>query len=107
VLVVLIPALGLLFKYVVPERLGIIILSALVVHTGWHWMLERGEQLAKFPFPKIDTAFLASTMRGLMAILVLAGGVVLANRVLTRWMATTEDVSPAGDGIEQPPRGQD
>jgi len=107
VLVVLITALGLLFKYVAPERLGIIILSALVVHTGWHWMLERGEQLAKFPFPKIDTAFLASTMRGLMAILVLAGGVVLANRVLTRWMATTEDVSPAGDGIEQPPRGQD
>ena len=86
VLVVLIPALGLLFKYVVPERLGIIILSALVVHTGWHWMLERGEQLAKFPFPKIDAAFLASAMRGLMAILVLAGGVLLANGVLTRWM---------------------
>ena len=105
VLVVLIPALGLLFKYVVPERLAIIILSALVVHTGGHWMLERGEQLAKFPFPKIDTAFLASAMRGLMAILVLAGGVLLANGVLTRWMATTEDVSPAGDGIE-PPRGQ-
>ena len=106
VLVVLIPALGLLFKYVVPERLGIIILSALVVHTGGHWMLERGEQLAKFPFPKIDTAFLASGMRGLMAILVLAGGVLLANGVLTRWMAT-EDVSPAGDGTEQLPRGQD
>ena len=51
VLLVLVPALGLLFRYVVPERLGIIILSALVAHTGWHWMLERGEQLAKFPFP--------------------------------------------------------
>ena len=106
VLVVLIPALGLLFRYVVPERLAIIILSALVVHTGGHWMLERGEQLAKFPFPKIDTEFLASVMRGLMAILVLAGGVLLANGVLMRWMAT-EDVSPAGDGTEQLPRGQD
>ncbi len=106
VLVVLIPALGLLFKYVVPKRLAIIILSALVVHTGGHWMLERGEQLAKFPFPKIDTEFLASVMRGLMAILVLAGGVLLANGVLMRWMAT-EDVSPAGDGTEQLPRGQD
>ena len=106
VLVVLIPALGLLFRYVVPERIGIIILSALVAHTGWHWMLERGEQLAKFPFPKIDAAFLASAMRGLMAMLVLAGGVLLANGVLKRWMAT-EDVSPAGDGTEQLPRGQD
>ena len=100
------PALGLLFRYVVPERLGIIILSALVAHTGWHWMIERGEQLAKFPFPKIDAAFLASAMRGLMAMLVLAGGVLLANGVLMRWMAT-EDVSPAGDGTEQLPRGQD
>jgi hypothetical protein len=101
VLVVLIPALGLLFKYVVPERLGIIILSALVVHTGWHWMLERGEQLAKFPFPKIDAAFLASAMRGLMAILVLAGGVLLANGMLRRWIEA-EDISP-----EQPLHGQD
>jgi HupE/UreJ protein len=56
VLVVLIPALALLFRYVVAERLGIIILSALVAHTAWHWMLERGEQLAKFPFPALDAA---------------------------------------------------
>src|SRR6202011_4350665 len=45
VLVVLVPALGLLFRYVVAEKLGIIVLSALVVHTAWHWMLERGEVL--------------------------------------------------------------
>src|ERR1019366_972224 len=41
VLIVLIPALGLLFRYVVAEWLGIIILSAIVVHAAWHWMLER------------------------------------------------------------------
>jgi len=105
VLIVLVPALGLLFKYAMPERLGIIILSALVVHTGWHWMLERGDQLAKFPIPKVDAALLASAMRGLMAIFVLAGGVMLANSVLRRWMA--KDISTAGEGAEQPPRGQD
>ena len=76
VLLVLIPALDLLFRYVVAERLGIIILSALVAHIGWHWMIERGEQLAKFPFPTLDAAFLASAMRGLMAALFLALGVV-------------------------------
>ena len=41
VLVLLIPVLELLFRFVVAERMGTIILSALVAHTGWHWMLER------------------------------------------------------------------
>jgi len=86
VLLVLIPALDLVFKYVLPERLGIIILSALIAHTAWHWMIERGEQLAKFPFPKIDAAFLASAMRGLIAVLVLALAVLLANNWLRRWI---------------------
>ena len=106
VLAVLIPALGLLFGFVVPERLGIIILSAFVVHTGWHWILERGEQFAKFPFPKIDAAFLASAMRGLMGLFVLAGVVLFANVVLKRWLEA-EDVSSARGVTEQPPRGQD
>ena len=41
VLAVLIPALELLFRYVVAERMGTVILSALVAHTAWHWMMER------------------------------------------------------------------
>ena len=49
VLLVLIPALGLLFRHVVPERLGIIILSVLVAHTAWHWMIERGERAREVP----------------------------------------------------------
>ena len=69
VLVVLVPALNLLFKYVVDERMGVIILSALVAHTGWHWMLERGEVLARFPFPTLDAAFVVTLMRGAMAAL--------------------------------------
>jgi HupE/UreJ protein len=87
VLLVLVPALGLLFRFVVPERLGIIIISALVTHTAWHWMLERGGQLAKFPFPTLDAAFIASAMRGLMAMLILAAAVWLANGWLRRWTA--------------------
>ena len=82
----LVPALELLFRYVVAERLGTIILSVLVAHTAWHWMIERGEQLAKFPLPRLDAAFLASAMRWLMAALVLALGVLLANSWLRRWI---------------------
>ena len=95
-LIILIPVLQLLTKYVMPERLGTVILSALVLHTGWHWMLERGEQLAKFSLPNIDAAFLASALRGLMAVLVLACGVLLANGLLRRWIEA-KDTTPAGD----------
>ena len=101
VLFVLIPALGLFFRHVVPERLGTIVLSAIVAHTAWHWMIERGEQLAKFPLPKLDAAFIASAMRGLMAALILAAGVWLVSGLLRRWMqadirAPAADVEPSG-----------
>ncbi len=90
VLLVLVPALILLLRHVVVERLGIIILSALVAHTAWHWMVERGEQLAKFPLPALDAAFLASAMRGLMAVLILAAAVWLANGWLMRQMRSPD-----------------
>ena len=48
VLALLVPALMLLFRYVLAERMGTIILSAFVAHTGWHWMLERWDVLRKF-----------------------------------------------------------
>ena len=102
VLLVLIPALDLLFKYVVAERLGVIILSALIAHVAWHWMIERGGQLAKFPFPKIDAAFLASAMRGLMAALFLALGVLFANSWLRKW-SRVEKIAPAKGVAATPP----
>ncbi len=101
VILVLIPTTALLFRYVVAEWLGIIILSALVAHTGWHWMLDRGEQLAKFPFPKLDAAFLASAMRGMIAALILVAVVSLANSFLKRWIRG-EKISPANDIAAKP-----
>jgi len=77
VLLVLVPALGIMFRRVFAERIGTIILSALVAHTGWHWMLERGERLSKFPWPTLDAALLASAMRWLMALLIFAAAVWL------------------------------
>jgi hypothetical protein len=68
VLVVLVPALGLLFRFVVAERLGTIILSTLVAHTAWHWMTERFSVLRQFRFewPAFDAAFWAGAMRWAM-----------------------------------------
>jgi hypothetical protein len=82
-LLVFVPALALLFRYV-PERIGTIILSALVAHTGWHWMSERGEQLAQFPMPALDAAFLAGAMRGLMAVLILTALALVAGGLVRR-----------------------
>ena len=93
VLLVLVPALGLLFRFVVPEKLGIIILSALVVHTAWHWMLERGELLSRFPFPTLDAAFLASLMRGGLAVLILAAGVWIVHGSITRLLYRSNDTT--------------
>ncbi len=80
VLVLLIPTLELLFRHVVVERTGTIILSALVAHTGWHWMIERGDRLRQFQFswPTLTAALLASAVRWLMIVVVVAGGLWLA-----------------------------
>ena len=48
VLIGMIPALDLLFEYVVAERMGTIILSAIVAHTGWHWMVDRWTTFRQF-----------------------------------------------------------
>ncbi|HKV05027.1 MAG TPA: HupE/UreJ family protein [Candidatus Acidoferrales bacterium] len=81
VLVVVIPLLNVLFRFVVAERMGTIILSALVAHTGWHWMIDRGARLSRFPWPALNAALLLMAMRALMWILIFAGLLWLASKV--------------------------
>ena len=108
VIVLLVPALGLLFR-VVPERIGTIILSALVAHTAWHWMLERGERLSQFPWPTLDAASMASAMRWLMVTLSLGCALVLVNAALRRmrWLPADGKVpgEPEGATPESVQRG--
>jgi hypothetical protein len=72
VLIVLIPALDLFFRFAVPERMGTIILSALVAHTAWHWMLDRADVLRQYRFqwPALTAAVLADVVDWLLLILV-------------------------------------
>jgi len=86
VLIIFLPVLTLLFRHAFAEKIGIIILSALVAHTSWHWMLERGEQLAKFPLPKFDAAFAAGAVRGLIALLIVGALVWLVHERVQHWM---------------------
>ena len=72
VLLLLVPALGLLFRFVVAEKLGTVILSAIVAHTAWHWMTERFGVLRQFRFewPALDAAFWAGALRWAMLVVV-------------------------------------
>ncbi|HET9539466.1 MAG TPA: HupE/UreJ family protein, partial [Candidatus Limnocylindria bacterium] len=75
VLVLAVPALELLFRYGVAERMGTIVLSALIAHTGWHWLTERGATLARFRFewPIWDAMLLAALLQWLIVAVALAG----------------------------------
>jgi hydrogenase/urease accessory protein HupE len=97
VLAILIPSLDLLFRFV-PERMGTIILSALVAHTGWHWMTERGTVLMAYPFPAFDAATAASAMRWLMAIVAVMALAWLASLVIRRGGTSREHDSPVTAG---------
>ena len=43
VLCAFVPALALLFRGAMSGRMGIIVVSAIVAHTAWHWMLDRAD----------------------------------------------------------------
>lgn len=77
VLVALIPVLNFAFSRAVPERMGTIVTSAIIAHTGLHWTAERWDELTRYTFerPVLDTWFWVRATRGL-AIAVALGGLL-------------------------------
>ena len=69
VLGVMAPALYVLFRFVVAERIGTIILSALVAHTALHWTGERWERVRQFAWPPLDLVSILSVVRVLILLL--------------------------------------
>ena len=68
VLVVMLPALAVVRRYVLPGKVGMIILSAIIADTGWHWMLDRAGALwaTRWPRPTIaGLAILATWISGI------------------------------------------
>lgn len=72
VIAVAVPVLSWAFKHVVEERMGTIILSAIVAHTAWHWMLDRWAVLREYriEMPVLDAAFAAEAMHAVMLLLI-------------------------------------
>ena len=82
VLAVMLPVLSLLLRSVLVGRVGIVVLSALVAHVGWHWMVERGDVLWKVDWPRPDQADFAMLARWVAALLLLgAAGRFIARRM--------------------------
>jgi len=87
VLILLIPALNLVFRHLLAERVGCILLSALLAHSAWHWMLDRSAQLQLFTFqwPIFDSLFYAALMRWGMLLIVVVGGFWLTYELFRRF----------------------
>jgi len=76
ILAVLIPALYVLFRYVVNERIGTIVISVLVGHTAWHWMVERfaAWQAYDLRWSDLFNALFFGELSWLLVFVVLASG---------------------------------
>lgn len=75
VLVLMLPALAVLLRHVLVGRIGMVILSAIVAHVAWHWMIERGDVLWKVEWPQLDGASLAVLARWVAGLLLAVVGV--------------------------------
>ena len=82
VIVICVPILRILFRYIPGERTGAIVVSVLAGHTAWHWLVERGGTLMEYDVfsTAIDGTLLG--VAGLLALmLIIAAG---AGWALTR-----------------------
>ena len=109
-LVLLVPALNLVYRFALKdrERIGTIVLSALVAHTGWHWMTDRGSVLVQYQFrwPAFSVAFVASVIGWLVAIAALAGLGWLAYRTLRQLVERSTAGKVAAGAVEAVGRGE-
>jgi hypothetical protein len=74
--------------------MGTIILSALVAHTGWHWMTDRFDRLRQYRFewPAIDAVFFLALTRWLIVGVAVAGAAWLAVTLTRQWEKVRRNV---------------
>ena len=87
ILALLIPPLNFVFRHARSERVGTLVLSALVAHTAWHWMVDRGSDLRQFRFawPTLDAAFGEQTA-GWLLVAAIAAGTLWSLSALNTWI---------------------
>lgn len=97
VLLVIIPAFNWLCRRAMSERVAVIVLSVLVAHEAWHWMVERGGALAQFRFawPALDAALAVRMTEWGLLMVVAAGALWGLGRLSARLRAPDPPVEPS------------
>jgi hypothetical protein len=100
VIAVAIPVLAALFRWVVAERVGVIIISAILAHSAWHWMTARFAVLREYRLtrPVVDASTVAGLLRWLMLLLIVLGAGWLLSGAWSRLART----APPGIGKREP-----
>ena len=75
VIAVAIPVLVALFRWVVAERVGVVVISAILAHSAWHWMTARFATLREYQLTlqPMDAVMLATLLRWAMLLLIVLG----------------------------------
>ena len=64
VILLVVPALNIAFRSERAERIGTIILSALLAHSGWHWMTDRASAFAQYEVAWLSPRALGTVSSG-------------------------------------------
>ncbi len=97
VVLIAVPVVHALFRYALPERAGVILLSAILGHWAWHWMQERWANLSAYDIslPGLSLQFIVNLMQW-GALLGLSAGVLwMMNGLFTRYFAHADEPSDA------------
>jgi len=90
VLVLVVPALNLLFRYV-DARVGGILIAVIVGHTAWHWLADRFAALRNFAPAEVVAGIAASPLPWLVGLPIVA---LLAWRAARRWYPRAAGLPP-------------
>ena len=99
-LCIAIPTLMVIFRYMVAERMGVILMSALVAHSAWHWMAERWTTLMAYDIeaPVINREFWVSVTQWGILLMVAIAVLWAMQNLFGRYFAS----HPAADAVESP-----
>ena len=101
VLCVAVPVLGLVFRGALAGRMGVILLSAIVAHTAWHWMIDRWNVLWQAPWPQLTGQGLMIFARWVAGLLLAVGLATLIARWLERKRPSAFAPGPSQDVVEE------
>ena len=87
-----VPAVEVIFRFVLAERVGTLLLSLVVAHVSWHWMAERWVVFSQYriPWPALSIGLFV-TLLGWLILALLVGGL--------GWLAFGKLWNPAARGV--------